>query len=161
MACELAKAGVSVAGVVLIDAPSPFTQNPLPDELIDGVISTGDMSHSRITALARIQMKNATRSLVAYNVESATKSMERFPKMVMIRCSEGFNVRALPGCENKKMPFLEDRSDPKRSVQDWERLTGQSIPILDIPGHHFEPFTTHVSIYTYSPASSYLCFLGT
>ena len=145
MACNLLRAGVDVAGVVLIDAPSPFTENPLPDELIDGVIASGEMGQSRIIELARTQMKNATRSLVAYDVQTATRSLPKMPKVVMIRCSEGFNVRALPGCENKKMPFLEDRSDPKRSVQDWERLTGQQVPILDIPGHHFEPFTTHVS----------------
>lgn len=152
MACELMQSGVKVAGVVLIDSPSPFTHSPLPDALIDAVIQSNDQAagggqQAKLIDLARVQMRHSTRSLVAYKVPAAARV---YPRLVMLRCSEAFDTRAIPGCG--PMPFLEDRSDPKASVADWERLTGCDVPVLDIPGHHFEPFhAKHVSVYRFYP----------
>ncbi|KAH8105565.1 polyketide synthase [Phellopilus nigrolimitatus] len=149
MACELMRVGVKVAGVVLIDSPSPFTQKPLSDALIDAIIQAGshtsssNLQQSKIIQLARAQMSHATRALVAYDplLSPVVAHAKAYPNVVMLRCSDPFPLTRVAGhVASESMPFFEDRSDPRASVRDWERLVGKDVPILDIPGHHFEPF---------------------
>ncbi|KAI5118611.1 hypothetical protein M0805_008042 [Coniferiporia weirii] len=150
MACDLMRAGIKVSGVVLIDSPSPYTTNPLPEELIDAVIRHGSHSSSsseqqtKVIHLARTQMSHATRALVSYDPSCLTSSGSAtvYPNVVMLRCSEAFPLSSVTGHKPpRRIPFLEDRSDPKASVRDWETLTGKDVPVFDIPGHHFDPFT--------------------
>lgn len=145
MASRLMREGVKVAGVVLIDSPSPFTTNTLSEHLIDTVIGSSAQAvndqEPKVLKLARQQMAYATQALVSYDPMDALPSLE-MPKVVMLRCTEPFT---LPNSEKLGCsfdPFLEDRSDPKALVEDWERLTGREVPVLDIPGHHFGPFAT-------------------
>ena len=57
----------------------------------------------------------------------------------MLRSREAFNVQNVdfPSQSGK---FLAERGDPATMVQEWERLLGTKVPVLDIPGNHFEPF---------------------
>ena len=57
----------------------------------------------------------------------------------MLRSVEGFPTQDI-GCG--PMPFLDDRSDRTGFAAAWEELTAGPVPILDIPGNHFEPFET-------------------
>ncbi|THH09272.1 hypothetical protein EW145_g2129 [Phellinidium pouzarii] len=159
MACELMYAGVRVAGVVLIDSPSPLTENPLPEALIDAVIQSDSKASSssdrqaEIIRLVRTQMYNATQALVAYDPLRATaiSRASAYPNMVMLRCCEPFHMSSIRGHPSKRIPFLEDRNDSKTSVRDWEMLIGKHVPVLDIPGHHFEPFAPrNVNILTHA-----------
>lgn len=143
MATKLMREGVKVAGVVLIDSPSPFTKTPLPEHLIDSVIRATAPAlsgqQSKVVKLARAQMSFATQALVSYDPRSALSGCQ-FPKVVMLRCVDAFAFSEV----DKNMPgfdsFLEDRSDERVFIRDWEHLTGRRVPILDIPGNHFEPF---------------------
>ncbi|TDL15699.1 ketoacyl-synt-domain-containing protein [Rickenella mellea] len=138
MACEMQRAGIKVAGVILIDSPSPFSTEPLPPVLIDAVLPTAEFSnvrHARIASLVRTQMNHSTHAVVAYEPQSAPRP---YPRLVMVRCTEAFDVSAVPGCG--ALTFLTDRRDPRSAVEDWERLVGGTVEVLDIPGHHFEPF---------------------
>lgn len=150
-ACEMRQAGVKVAGVVLIDSPSPFTHKSLPEKLIDTVIQGNGESRSSvspfvqrkrndISRLARLQMRNSTKALVAYNplMHAAIAEAADFPPVVMLRCEKGYDVNGKLG--GTADPFLADRRNPKDMVRDWEELIGAAVPVLDIPGHHFEPF---------------------
>ncbi|EJD06333.1 polyketide synthase [Fomitiporia mediterranea MF3/22] len=155
MACELMRGGVKVAGVVLIDSPSPFTEEPLPQELIDSVIhesSSSTPQQAQIIQLARVQMSYATRALVAYEPPRLSHTAESpvYPNIVMLRCTDAFAMTESRGSSfTGRVPFLEDRGDTKTSVQDWEKLIGKGVPVLDIPGHHFEPFSPkNVSVLT-------------
>nr|WGJ61596.1 ShPKS5 polyketide synthase 5 [Sanghuangporus sanghuang] len=144
MACELMRTGVRVAGVVLIDSPSPFTRNPLPQSLINSVIcpsSGSSKQQSRLIELARTQMSHATEALVAYDASANRPS--QYPNVAMLRCIDTFPLSDMRmNFPLEPMPFLEDRSNPRTSVNDWERLVGKEVRIFDIPGHHFEPFST-------------------
>lgn len=145
MACELMRAGVKVAGVVLIDSPSPYTQKPLPEELIEAVLEAetvgANEQQANLVRLARIQMTHSTNTLVAYNPPSPSE-YSALPNVTMIRCSDSFPLSDIAGInKSKRLSFLEDRKDPKDLVRDWERLVGKEVPIFDIPGHHFEVFS--------------------
>lgn len=143
MATKLMREGVKIAGVVLIDSPSPFTTSPLPEHLIDAVIRATapalNGQQSKVVRLARTQMSYATQALVSYVPPSELADCE-VPRVVMLRCTKAFSFsdaeKGAPGFD----AFLEDRSDERSIVRDWERLTGREVPVLDIPGHHFEPF---------------------
>lgn len=141
MACELIRAGIKVSGVVLIDSPSPFSHEILSDDLINSVIH--EKSHSNVNSqqtnlsqLARKQMSYATRALVDYDPLCFSSNTSVYPNVVMLRCEDSFISDCSP-----KNTFLEDRDEPEVITCDWEKLIGKKIPILDIPGHHFEPFS--------------------
>ncbi|TDL16946.1 ketoacyl-synt-domain-containing protein, partial [Rickenella mellea] len=83
MACEMQRAGIKVAGVILIDSPSPFSTEPLPPVLIDAVLPTAEFSnvrHARIASLVRTQMNHSTHAVVAYEPQSAPRP---YPRLVM------------------------------------------------------------------------------
>lgn len=126
LACELRKEGVKVNGVVLIDSPSPFTTEALPPALVETMVGS-----SRLQA----QMNSSSAALVAYEPRRDLPSADSYPRAVILRCLDAFHASSIPGCS--RIPFLEDRGDRRTIVQDWENLTGQRIPILDVPGHHF------------------------
>ncbi len=139
MACEMRKAGVKVAGVVLIDSPSPFTHGSLPEKLIDTVIQASGESpssaplaahrtRSDIARLARLQMRHSTKAIVEYNplVHAAIAEATDFPPVVMLRCEKGYDVSDKIG--GAPIPMLADRRNPKDMVRDWEELTGATVP---------------------------------
>ena len=96
----------------------------------------------KIINLARIQMAHATNALVAYDPlhSSEIADLSTLPNVAMIRCKDAFPTDGLSILPSERISFLCDRDDPKAIVADWEELTGKSIPVFDIPGHHFEPF---------------------
>lgn len=139
------KAGVKVAGVVLIDSPSPYTQKPLPEALIEAVLETetigANEQQANLVRLARMQMTHSTNTLVAYT-PPAQSDYPALPNVAMIRCADSFSLSNITGInKSKRLSFLEDRKDPKELTRDWERLTGKDVPIFNIPGHHFEVFS--------------------
>ena len=57
--------------------------------------------------------------------------------MILLRSREGYDTSSLP-C--RYTAWLSDRSDPRCLVEDWERVLGAKLDVIDIPGHHFGPF---------------------
>ncbi|KAI0919364.1 Type I Iterative Polyketide synthase (PKS) [Taiwanofungus camphoratus] len=133
---QLIDAGVRVPGIVLIDSPHPLTRSPLPPSLIDSVIGEKG-SGNRLTQLVRTQMRHATQALVQYDPSQSPACHVMPKKAVMLRSREGFPLAKV---ETESASFLADRNDPAKSVVEWEKVLGTAVPVLDIPGNHFEPF---------------------
>lgn len=54
----------------------------------------------------------------------------------MLRSKEAFRVSGLEVSDE----FLSDRGDSSVTLKGWKEVVGGDIPVLDIPGNHFEPF---------------------
>lgn len=139
VALQLMKKGVQVKGVLLIDSPSPINHTPLSDSLIDSVVNLDARSaNSELGRLVRTQFAMNTRMLGRYDPH-ATGGL--CPPLALLRSTEGYTPPALADVPI----WLADRSDPKLAAAGWDTLT--SVKILDIPGHHFQPFhPSNVSI---------------
>ena len=69
----------------------------------------------------------------------APSSEGPFPELVLLRSSEGYDAKG-KGLECEKHEWLEERGDKKKAVEGWEKVTGKEVPVVDIPGNHFEVF---------------------
>jgi hypothetical protein len=67
-------------------------------------------------------------------VPHATASL--CPPLVLLRSSEGYKPKGVADIPT----WLSDRGNPQTSVAGWQSLAHCSVKVLDIPGHHFEPF---------------------
>ncbi|KAJ7482959.1 putative polyketide synthase [Mycena galericulata] len=134
IALQLTARGIVVKGILLIDSPSPINHIPLSDSLIDTVIDLdARAARSELSTLVKKQFSANARMLGKY-VPHATASI--CPPLVLLRSSEGFRPRGVTNIPS----WLADRSDPQTSVAGWQSLAHCSVKVLDIPGHHFEPF---------------------
>ncbi|KAA1479595.1 alpha/beta-hydrolase, partial [Dentipellis sp. KUC8613] len=131
---QLMKKGVAVKGVLLIDSPSPVNHVPLSDALLDSVAKLdGRNAGTDIGRLVKTQFQMNSRMLGRYDPLAAGGP---FPPIVLLRSSEGFN----PAGVSDVPKWLADRSDRTQAAAGWEKVVGTSIKVLDIPGHHFQPF---------------------
>ncbi|EKM53833.1 uncharacterized protein PHACADRAFT_260377 [Phanerochaete carnosa HHB-10118-sp] len=138
VARQLIASGTSVPGLVLIDSPDPETTTALSDEVLDAAFSTKS-SPSRAMELARLSIQHATAALVDYDPWSSPARHVLLAKAVILRSREGFFVK------NAKLgvqpdAFLGDRASPETIIRGWEKILGIRVPVLDIPGNHFEVF---------------------
>ena len=135
--------GLKVQGVALIDSPFPSAPPLLSDILIERPLR--DQEHalgSLMTALVVRQFKQSTALLNGY-VPSA---QDAEVPLAFLRCTAGFcpdEVEDVPA-------WFRERDDAGRDrgwiVEPWQALVGGTIPVWDVPGHHFEPFSpVHVS----------------
>lgn len=138
VARQLIASGINVRGLVLIDSPHPETTTPLSQEVIDAAFST-KTSPTRAMELARSCIQHATAALVEYDPLASPAKTVLPKKAVMLRSREAFNVQNVD-FSSQSGKFLAERGDPATMVQEWERLLGTKVPVLDIPGNHFEPF---------------------
>jgi acyl carrier protein len=133
VARQLLKEGID-ARVVLIDSPSPVNHVPLPDSLLDSVINLDTHSSSSgIGRFVKAQFRLNSKVLGEYNPLPADGP---FPLLVLLRSREDFQA---PGISDIPT-WLGNRSNARQAAVGWEGLTGCSISIRDIPGHHFQPF---------------------
>ncbi|TFK33599.1 hypothetical protein BDQ12DRAFT_657776 [Crucibulum laeve] len=131
---QLAKRGIIVKGILLIDSPSPINHVPLSDSLIDSVVNLDARSaNSDLGKLVKTQFAMNARMLGRYDPRATGGSC---PPLVLLRSSEGYNP---PGVADVPI-WLANRSDPKIATAGWETLAGGSVQVIDIPGHHFQPF---------------------
>lgn len=131
---QLISAGVSVRGVVLIDSPPPRNHQALPAAVIAAVARThgGSAARSRIAGLVAAQFENNTRNLIAYRPDLAPG-----PRIVLLRSEDGYSTVGM-GCAPHE--WLENRADVELATRGWEEITGAKVPVVPIPGNHFEPF---------------------
>jgi len=128
--------GVRVQGVILIDSPHPGCHVPLSDSLINFVLNIKDgNSQSDIGSLMRTQLRMSSLLLGQYSPPICEGP---YPRLAMLRSREAVEVLDI-----RHVPlWLGDRSDPQQAVVGWEHLLGAKVRIWDIPGNHFQPFTS-------------------
>jgi len=134
IALQLTRRGIGVKGILLIDSPSPVNHIPLSDALIESVINQDARNaRSELGGLVKAQFSMNAAMLGKY-VPHATASL--CPPLVLLRSRDTYNP---PGIRNVPQ-WLSDRSNAKNAVKGWESLAHCSVKIIDIPGHHFQPF---------------------
>lgn len=161
MACQLQNAGRRVDGVVLIDSPYPINHQPLPDAII--AYLTGLQQSPSSTAFAAdspaqsrrervlAQFQTNAAMLGKYKPTTTTTTLPTF-KVVMLQSRDSFDSEALCGIQYS---WLGEQEDRERAIRAWRKLLGREMPVLKIPGNHFEPFKReNVSItMTYNPST--------
>lgn len=121
---------------MLIDSPSPSTPPLLSDTLIDRLLLGQEHAvDSSMTALVVRQFKQNTTLLDQY-VPRARR--DAAIPLAFLRCTAGF---CPDGVEGVPAWFRERDQDTGRIVGPWEALVGRPVPVWDVPGHHFEPFS--------------------
>ncbi|KAG6907234.1 Type I Iterative PKS [Tephrocybe rancida] len=131
---QLELMGRSTKGILLIDAPSPIAHVPLSDAVIDSALNLDgrSSSSSEVGKLAKAQFSMNSRLLGDYKPEPFLRDC---PPLLMLRSKEGFSPNGV------QVPaWLSNRARPETSTAGWETLSRSRMEILDIPGHHFEPF---------------------
>ncbi|KAF5377903.1 hypothetical protein D9615_006799 [Tricholomella constricta] len=133
VAGHLEKLGTHVQGILLIDSPSPINHVPLTDSLIESVLDLDDRSsNSELGRLVKAQFSMNARLLGKFKPEPA---VGRCPPLVLLRSKEGFSPAGV------QVPaWLSNRTDPSMATAGWDTLSGGLVKIIDIPGHHFQPF---------------------
>ncbi|KAI0634907.1 ketoacyl-synt-domain-containing protein [Trametes polyzona] len=161
---HLSTRGVRMKGLVLIDAPAPQTLSVLPDTVINHLEqqlmeAKSHRAHGQETEHARPppvhgfgdQMRAATRALVSYTPTlgetasglSAVYLRAREPANVVLSCKGAEEL------DNYLRAFFAKQGD-EWTIPSWEQALGQSIPVLDAPGDHFNLFSrANVSVYSY------------
>ncbi|THH28714.1 hypothetical protein EUX98_g5474 [Antrodiella citrinella] len=134
---QLASAGINVSGLIFIDSPYPQTVSTLTDTVIDAVFSMKGKGPSKLRDLARDNIKSLTRSLVAYDHTASPAYQFHAPPAIMLACSEGVDVSRIDSGSTK---WLADRKDLSNMVVEWEDALNAKVPVLEIPGNHFEIF---------------------
>lgn len=136
--------GYDVVGVVLIDSPPPLDHKPLSANIIDTVTkgdrNRGGLVGETIRNLVRKSFTACAGMLGAFKPEAVTNISRPIPQTFLLRSRDGFCLNGKddsPGFENA---WLQDRSDPRSSIEGWEILTKTKIPYMDIPGDHFQVF---------------------
>ena len=134
---------MKIQGVVLIDSPFPSAPPLLSDTLIERLLR--DQEHaldSSMTALVVRQFKQSTTLLGRYTPSARDAKVS----LAFLYCTAGF----CPDEMEDVHPWFRERDDAGRDrgwiVEPWQALIGGTVPVWDVPGHHFEPFSSvHVS----------------
>ena len=135
MAKQLAAVHIDVVGVILIDSPSPKYRVPLSAAIVDAIVSPNAVGRvTEAVKLTKQQFLMNSQILVEYDPEATSGS---YPRIVFLRCVEGYNSVGVD------VPlWFSDRKNVKAVTDDWEGIVGQPVQVLDIPGHHFEAFSS-------------------
>ncbi|KAI9804114.1 MAG: Type I Iterative PKS [Sarcosagium campestre] len=133
----LMRQGRPVAGVVLIDSPAPINHQPISQEVINAVTKISNGEANRTGEVVRGFVKRQFQMSAAFLRDFQSDKSAPHPRTVMLRSSEGYDTKAIGA---PRHPWLEDRSDPSTAVTEWESIVQNRVPVIDIPGNHFEPF---------------------
>lgn len=157
--------GYAVTGVVLIDSPSPLNHKPLSADIIDAVTkgskSGGGLIGETIRSLVKGSFTTCAGMLGAFKPELVTSTSRQIPRIFLLRSKDGFHLNTSNGNRGLENAWLQDRSDPRTSIEGWEVLTKAKVPCMDIPGNHFQVFdVANVSwvIVAFLDASNMLIF---
>ena len=136
LAQRLLRKGKQVKGIILIDSPYPIDHEPLPNAVISHITKSESTEDSESAGRQRISAQfQANAALLGIYKPSATKI--DFPKVIMLRSQETLHSERLCGV---RYPWISDQTTRSEAIFAWEKLVRQKIPILDIPGNHFESF---------------------
>ena len=146
--------GHAVAGVVLIDSPPPLNHKPLSAAIINDVVrggGKGELVGDTIRSLVRKSFTSCARMLESFKSEAATSTSRPAPPTFLLRSTNSYDLNTASDRGEFENPWLQDRSDPRTSIEGWEIVTGAKVPHTDIPGNHFQAFNAaNVSDTTFS-----------
>lgn len=125
--------GVTVIGILLIDSPSPINHVPLPDSVIDHLMFSDKQSADEIKRIIKIHFKMSARMLSTYHPQETNGQC---PPIVLLRSTEDFVSEGIADVP----AWLLNRKDPESTTKGWMNLANRSLKVMDIPGHHFQPF---------------------
>ncbi|CDO73915.1 hypothetical protein BN946_scf185016.g72 [Trametes cinnabarina] len=158
---QLERLGVPVKGLILIDAPAPQTQSPLPDWLINNLVTRilGPSSSTRAAHTddvqvewkqaeeLAIQMRVSTRALVAYNPELRDMPTTRPTgvRVFYLRATDAVDEEMLSASGGEELPervraFLTKRGDDWTMSQWAKALGAPNVEVAEVPGDHFSMF---------------------
>ncbi|KAJ5645006.1 type I iterative polyketide synthase [Penicillium longicatenatum] len=136
--------GHTVAGVILIDSPPPLNHQPLSANIIDAVTRTernkGGLVGERVRSLVRKSFTACAGMLGAFNPEDLTSTSRPIPQTFLLRSRDGFQLKGSTDSQEVENAWLQDRSEPRTSIEGWEILTKTKMLYMDIPGDHFQVF---------------------
>lgn len=137
----LSSRGVKVKGVVLIDSPPPSAPPLLSDAIIPHLLQDQERNvDSSTTALVTRQFQQSTALLDKYVPIARDAEIP----LAYLRCTAGFCPDGVQGVS----AWFRERDNVGLAVGPWEALVGRPVPVWDVPGHHFEPFSgVHVSCF--------------
>lgn len=136
LARQLLQEGKQVKGVILIDSPYPINHEPLPNAIIAHITQSGSTNDAGSAARQRVSARfQANAALLGKYKMPPRRSA--FPKIIMLRSRETLNCEKLCGV---RYPWISNQQARSEAVIAWEKLVGQKIQVLDIPGNHFEAF---------------------
>ncbi|CAK7562716.1 MAG: Type I Iterative PKS [Sporothrix epigloea] len=142
MANQLIKAGEIVENIVLIDAPSPSTIEPLPKGLHEWLASIGLLGDGNPDKLPSWLLPHFAASVTALsNYAAEPLPAKNCPKITIIWCEDGVchlptDPRPQPYPTGHALFLLDNRTDfgPNR----WDDfLDERKMTILRTPGNHF------------------------
>ena len=138
MARQLLQKGKQIKGIILIDSPYPIDHEPLPDAIISHITKSGssDDSEDEGRQLMSAQFQANAALLGKYQLPSTEVA---YPNVIMLRSRETLDCEKVCGVH---YPWISDQKSRSAAIVAWEQLVRQSIPVLDIPGHHFEAFAS-------------------
>ncbi|KAJ5447335.1 type I iterative polyketide synthase, partial [Penicillium cf. griseofulvum] len=145
VAQQLSSLGQKVQGVILIDSPCPRDHTPLPPAVIEYVLNSMrrprapdlKLTDDYTRSILRSQFQNHARFLSEYSHGCHDSKPSTIIPYVMLQCEDVFDTTSLCGVH---YPFLEDQAARGDNNHAWEEFLNQKIPVLMIPGNHFEPF---------------------
>lgn len=129
VAQRLAKLGVDVKGIILIDSPYPVNHQPLPTEVISYVTKPASPNSGQAQEFRR----NAS-LLGEYEPPAVAEKI----RVVVLHSQETFDTETLCGVQYHWLSSQDARSEV---LKQWESLVGTKIKVYPIRGNHFEPFT--------------------
>ncbi|KAH3574576.1 hypothetical protein KXV22_000413 [Aspergillus fumigatus] len=136
--------GYAVTGVVLIDSPPPINHTPLSANIIDAVTkgdrTRGGLVGETIRNLVRESFTACAGMLGAFKPEAVTSTRQPIPRTFLLRSKDGFHLNTSNDSRRVENAWLQDRSDPRTSIEGWEILTKAKMHYMDIPGDHFQVF---------------------
>ncbi|KAG8214317.1 Alpha/Beta hydrolase protein [Butyriboletus roseoflavus] len=107
---------------------------------------------ARILTCRGVKIKNVPSTpLVTRQFKQSTALLDKYVPgirdaaevpLAFLRCTAGFCPDGMEGVA----AWFGERDDVGSVVGPWEALAGRAVPVWDVPGHHFEPFShVHVS----------------
>ncbi|GIK07603.1 type I iterative polyketide synthase [Aspergillus viridinutans] len=152
--------GYAVTGVVLIDSPPPLNHQPLSANIIDAVTkgdrNRGGVVGETIRNLVRESFTACAGMLGAFKPEPVTSTSRPIPRTFLLRSRDGFRLNTSNESRGVENAWLQDRSEPRTSIEGWEILTRAKMPYMDIPGDHFQVFDA-ANVQAVSKAIAHAC----
>ena len=145
---------VELKGVILIDSPSPLNHVPLSLPLIEEVVDSSIKGNSDIRNFCKAQFITNAKLLSEYDPFKIANEGPPL-RLVCLVCKDGYNS---PSCVDVPS-WLTDRGDITTSPKGWKLVSGAVVQVLDIPGHHFEPFQPHNVSFFFKSFFSRLIFV--
>ncbi|KAI4262752.1 MAG: hypothetical protein L6R42_002078, partial [Xanthoria sp. 1 TBL-2021] len=134
--------GFSVRGLVLIDSPYPKNHEPLPEDIVRFVLSRS-VSKNGVNKNHGNDPGNNSHLLTEFKANATLLGKYSTPqvrcdvKTVVLRSRDTFDSSGLCGV---KYGWLESQIARTEAIKGWESIVGESVDVLDIPGHHFQAF---------------------